>query len=90
MAQGQCWAAMGEDRLPLPVPVQVTPGQATPAHLCWHTGVVALEGRMPRWLNIQLLCSIMATTGTNKHSLWCCSQTPALAQQPAQQHLQQH
>lgn len=49
---------LGEDRLPLPVPVQVTLGQAAPAHLCWHTGVVALEERMPTWLNTeqQLLC----------------------------------
>lgn len=72
MAQGQRWAAMGEDKLPLPVPAQVTLGQAAPAHLCWHTGVVALEGRMPTWLNTRARIALptltrfsMATTGTS-------------------------
>lgn len=93
MAQGQRWAAMGEDKLPLPVPAQVTLGQAAPAQLCWHTGVVALEGRMPTWLNtragIALPTLLQYGHDRHKHSPWCCSQTPALSQ-PQAQHLQQH
>lgn len=67
MAQCQCWAAMGEDRLPLPVPVQVTLGQAAPAtsaaHRCGGTGgedVAEHTIAVPT-----LTCPIMATAGTS-------------------------
>lgn len=41
----------GSDKLPHPAPVQVTLGQAAPAHLCRHTSALVLDGGTSVWLN---------------------------------------